>query len=124
MLGRVFMDAAPEMKLLFAGLLLAALAAAGLWAAALVRKGAAGDRVLTFLAALRGAGPLLGLAGGAYVLANGMMALAQFQPASPLIAMSPGIAEALVSVLLGLLAGAAAVIAHAHLARRAAVAAV
>ena len=122
-MGRVFMDAAPEMKLLFAGLLLAAVAAAGLWLTALVRRPAAGDGALTFLAALRGAGPLLGLAGGAYVLANGMRALARFQPASPLIAMSPGLAEALLSVLLGLVAGALAVIAHAHLVRRTRVAA-
>ena len=119
-MGRVFMDASPEMKLLLGGLLLAALAAVGLWGAALLRRRAAGQGTLVFLSALGRAGPLLGLAGGAYVLVNGMMALAKFQPPSPLIVMAPGLAEALLSVLLGLLAGAAAVLAHAHLAVRAA----
>ena len=118
-LALVFGDAAPEMKLVVALLLLGALAAAVLWVLALVR-GEGGRRTLAFLSTLRVAGPLLGVVGGAYVMVNGLIALAWYKPEAPLLVMAPGLAEAVLSVMAGALAGLVAVLAHGHLGARAA----
>ena len=118
-LAMVFGDASPEMKLIIALLLLGALVAAALWLLAVARsRGEGGRRALAFLSTLRVAGPLLGVVGGAYVMVNGLIALAWYKPEAPLLVMAPGLAEAVLSVMAGALAGLVAVLAHAHLSTR------
>ncbi len=110
----VFMDASPEMKLLIAGLFVAAAAALGVWILGVIR-GRAG-RGLSFLAALRVGGPLLGLVGAGYVL---MVSFSYLRPGDTFAVMAPGFAEALMAAIAGLLAGALASIGYAHLTTRA-----
>ncbi|MNH48487.1 biopolymer transport protein ExbB [compost metagenome] len=64
-----------------------------------------------FLSALRLGGPLIGLLGAAYIALTGFMAVAQVGQTS-LAVWSPAIAEASLLIVLGLLSGVVAVVAH------------
>lgn len=105
----VFMDAAPSMKLVMAALILASVAAIAI----AVRKLMAGPNLSggsTFLSALRLGGPLIGLLGGAY---NGLaMFMGLSRGPQPFHVVAPGLAEAMLIILLGLVCGVVAVIGH------------
>jgi hypothetical protein len=79
-----------------------------------IRKLASGPRLSggsAFISGLRAGGPLLGLLGGGYGLLNISIGVAVMQPQDLYVVM-PGIAETIFVILIGLLAGVVAVIAH------------
>lgn len=105
----VFMDAAPPMKMVMVVLILATIAAMGIAA----RKLMSGPNLSggsAFLSALRLGGPLVGLLGGAY---NGLaMFMGLSRGPQPFHVVAPGLAEAMLIILLGLVSGVVAVICH------------
>lgn len=106
----VFLDADPIVRTVMIGLLVAAAAAV----AVAVRKLRAGETLTggsAFLRALRLAGPLLGLAGAAYVGLMFFIALSNF-PTPTMRVLAPGVAEIVMVVLLGLLTGVVATVAN------------
>jgi hypothetical protein len=119
---RVFMDADPIMKILLAGLLVAALVALVVWIVQAVRLGRGGGRGLVgglaYLSGLAAAGPLIGFFGSAYTLLGSALALANLRPAPTIGVVAPGLAEALLSAALGLLAAAVATIGYRSLKAR------
>ncbi|HTI65950.1 MAG TPA: MotA/TolQ/ExbB proton channel family protein [Caulobacteraceae bacterium] len=107
---KAFGDAAPMVKLVMGGLLLASVAAVAIWAQQLVRL-RRGEAVQTaFLQGLAAAGPLLGLYGAVYGLLNGFLGISNIRPAPTLTVVAPGIAEALLCLGIGLFAAWIAVI--------------
>lgn len=121
-LVRVFFDADPVMKLVMGGLLLSALLALGLWLvqAARLRSGRTDTfaGAVAYLSALAAAGPLIGFFGSAYTLLSACIGLSNVRPAPSISIIAPGLAEALLSAMLGLLAASIAVIGHRHLKAR------
>jgi hypothetical protein len=105
----MFQHATPLNKILMLGLVLATLAAVVICAMKLSTGRAGGS---PFLAALRAGGPLAGLLGGAYAALNTMIGISNVPITPPLKIIAPGIAEAILLIGLGLLAGAVAVIAN------------
>lgn len=106
----VFADAGLLPKAIMAALLLLIIAALVVCA----RKISSGAKLSGgshFLSSLRAGGPLLGLLGAGYGLINNAQAIAVLGP-QPLQVMMPGIVESLVLVMLGLIAGVVAVVAH------------
>jgi len=114
----VFTHAKPIVMLVFTGLILATAYAAFLYASGLATRRGERPRSLTFLSALAAGGPLLGLFGAAYGLMDMCIGIANVRPAPSVTVLAPGYAEAGLSVTLGLLAGAIAVIGHRHLRAR------
>jgi biopolymer transport protein ExbB/TolQ len=114
----IFIDADPVVKLVMAGLLVAAVAALVLWILQLGRR-TPSPRAMAFLSAWSGGAVLVGLFGAAYTLMNSMLGLSNLRPAPTISVVAPGIAEALASVMLGLLGAAIATLAHRHLQGRA-----
>lgn len=114
----IFMDADPVVKLVMAGLLVAAVAALVLWILQLGRR-TASPRVMAFLSAWSAGAVLVGLFGAAYTLMNSMLGLSNLRPAPTISVVAPGLAEALMSIMLGLLGAAIATLAHRHLNGRA-----
>jgi hypothetical protein len=107
---RVFVDAAPSMKLLMLALIVAMVAAIVIT----VRKVMSGPHLAggsTFLSGLRLGGPLIGLLGAAYNGLNMALGVANVNPPS-LRVLAPGIAEGMTSLMLGLIVGVVAVICH------------
>lgn len=115
----VVADAAVEVQLVMAGLVAATLAAVVVWALELgrIRRGRLENTAArqAFLKAVAGAGPLFGLAAGAYTLLMSSLALANVEPTPPLAVIAPGFAEVLLSVFLGLFASAVATTLRRHL---------
>ena len=117
--GRVFADAAPEVQLVFALLLISVLAAVAVWAISLPKvgkgdaKGLAG--ALGRLRILRSVASPLGLLGASYTLFSGFLGMANVRPAPSISVMAPGWAEAALAVMLGLLAMTVAVACERHL---------
>lgn len=110
--------AKPVVMLVLAGLAVSTVIASLVWIGELSgRPASRGGR--TFLHALAGAGPTLGLFGAAYGVMDSFIGVANVRPVPSLSILAPGYAEALLSVALGLLAGAIATIAHRHLNGRA-----
>lgn len=108
--GVIFADAAIFPQIIMAALFAAMVAAAVIC----VRKLLPGKKLAggsAFISGLRAGGPLLGLLGATYGLLNTAIGLAIVQPENMLVVM-PGIAEMLMLVLVGLLAGVVAVITH------------
>jgi hypothetical protein len=108
--GVIFTDAAIFPQIIVAALLAATVAAVVIC----VRKLMPGKKLAggsAFISGLRAGGPLLGLLGATYGLLNSAIGIANVQPKNLLVVM-PGIAEMLMIVLVGLLAGVVAVIAH------------
>ncbi|HEY8571035.1 MotA/TolQ/ExbB proton channel family protein [Phenylobacterium sp.] len=114
---RVFMDGDPVVKLVLAGLLVAAIAALVLWILQASRRTAA-PRSMTFLAVWSRSAVLVGLFGASYTLMNSAIGLSNLRPAPSIGVVAPGLAEALLSVMLGLLGAAIATMGHRHLQAR------
>src|SRR5208283_3408218 len=107
--GDIFADAAPLPKALMIGLVAAI--AAGVVVA--VRKLASGPRLAggsAFVGGLRLGGPLVGILGGAYAALRMSIGIANVPYEPTLKVLAPGFAEVAALVVLGFLAGAAAVI--------------
>lgn len=115
----VFANADPVMKLLMTGLLIAAVVAIVVWVGQALRLRAGGlaraGGAIAYLSAVGAAGPLIGFFGSAYTLLNSALALSNLRPAPTISVVAPGLAEALLSAALGLLAAAIATIGHRHL---------
>ena len=115
----VFADAAPEVQLAFAILLIATMAALVSWASSLGKVGQADAKGLAgALGRLRivrsGASPL-GFLAASYTLFSGFIGMANVRPTPTLAVLAPGWAEAALAVMLGLLATTVAVICERHL---------
>jgi hypothetical protein len=107
----IFVDAAPLPKLIIIGLLAATAAAVVIC----VRKLRAGRKLSggsAFLSGLRVGGPLAGLLGAANGCLNMSIGVANMPVSPPMNLLAHGIAEAVLLVGLGLLAGSVAVIAN------------
>ena len=111
---KVFGHATVPVQVILGLLLLATLASLAIWAMQLTARTPAPGR-LAFLAGVTAASPLLGLAAAAYSLLNSCIGIANVRPTPDLATLAPGLAEALTSVLLALLASAIALIAKRHL---------
>jgi hypothetical protein len=107
--------ATPPVQVLILGL-----AAAILGALALGAMGLAGRRLGGgFLRGLRFAGPVAGLLGAGWSGLNMAVGLANLGHPVPINVLAPGLAEAMMLVVLGLLAGLAAVLAQGAMSARA-----
>ena len=115
-LGGVFGDATLVVQLVMAGLMAATLLGLALYVMALSGRGAA--RAVGFLRALRTAGPLLGLTAASQTQLSSFIGVSNARPAPSLTVMAPGIAEALLAVMLGLMAASVAVVCGRHLEER------
>lgn len=109
--GGVFQNAALPVKAIVLGLVVSTIAAlvvcgVKLGAGARLSGGSA------FLSGLRLGGPLAGLVGGAYGGLLMSIALANAPAPAPTNVLAQGVAEIMLLVLLGFVAGAVAVIAH------------
>ncbi|MFK4057872.1 hypothetical protein [Brevundimonas sp. NPDC046655] len=109
-MGQVFVDANVFMKLIMV-LLIAATIAAVVVAAVKLASGSRLTGGSAFLSALRLGGPLISLLGAAYIALTGFMAVAEIGQTN-LVIWAPAIAEASLLLVLGLLSGVVAVIAH------------
>jgi biopolymer transport protein ExbB/TolQ len=98
------------MKLVMAGLLAATVAAVVVCILKLASGRLSGGSA--FLAGLRVGGPLAGLLGAAYVALRMLIGLSNLESAPPLRIVAPGLAEAVLLIGLGLLAGAVATVCH------------
>jgi biopolymer transport protein ExbB/TolQ len=118
-LGRVYANASIPMKLVLWGLTAAVVAAIVIWAVQTLRlsqrrsDGVAGG--VAYLSAQAAAAPLFGLFGMTYALLSGFIGIANVRPTPNLTVLAPGLAEASLSLGLGLLAAAIAVVGHRHL---------
>ena len=118
-IGGVVTHAKPLIMLIFVGLIVAIAYAAFVYVRGLVTQRGRPVGGLTFLSALAVGGPLIGLFGAAYGVLDMCIGIANKRPPATLIMLAPGYAEAMLSITLGLLAGAIAVIGHRHLTGRA-----
>jgi len=120
--GGVFADAAPEMKLMLALLLIATVAALAVWAMSLGKVGKADAKgvagALGRLRIVRSAGVPLGCLAASYVMFSSFMGIANVRPTPTLTVVAPGLAEAALAIMLGLLATTVAVICERHLEAR------
>lgn len=106
----VFADAAPFPKILMIALLAAIVVAV----VVTVRRLTAGPALhggSAFVSNLRLGGPLFGLLGASYGALYGAIGVANFNPPDMRV-IAPGVAECLLLLGLGMLAGAVAVVAH------------
>ncbi|WP_293352580.1 hypothetical protein [Phenylobacterium sp.] len=117
--GDVFANAAPEMKLVMALLIIGTVAAVAVWALSLGKVGKADAKGLATalgrLRIVRSAGVPLGSLGAAYVLFSSFLAISNVRPAPSLSVVAPGVAEGALAIMLGLLATTVAVICERHL---------
>jgi len=109
--ARMFMDSAPVVQVVLIGLVLTGLAALAILLLGLARssKGMAG--AARFLETAMAATPIAALFGAAWGLITIFLGIANTNVANLAVA-APGIAEAILSVAIGLLALLLAVIAH------------
>jgi len=114
----VVTHAKPLVMLVFAGLIVATAYAAFVYIRGVISRRGERPSGLAFLAALASGGPLIGLFGATYGLLDMCIGIANVQPSPSVAVLAPGYAEAALSVTLGLLAGAVAVIGHRHLQAR------
>lgn len=117
--GKVFLDASPEVKLVLALLIIGAVAAVAVWAMSLGKVGKADAKGLAGamgrLRIVRSAGVPLGCLAGAYVMFSSFLAISNVRPAPSLTVVAPGLAEGALAIMLGLLATTVAVICERHL---------
>ena len=107
----VFLDAAPAVKLIMACLLVSMVAALIICAGKL----ASGPRLSggsAFLSGLRLGGPILGLLGAAWTGLSMSLGFANAPSPAPVSVLAHGYAEIMLLVVIGLMAGAVAVIAN------------
>jgi hypothetical protein len=117
-LGGVFAHASMPMKVVVWGLTAAVLAAVATWLLQVViRQGRSNGATgaIAYLSAQAAAAPMFGLFGMAYALMNGFIGIANVRPTPSLTVLAPGLAEASLSLGLGLLAAAIAVVGERHL---------
>jgi hypothetical protein len=117
-IGGVFTHAKPLIMLIFAGLIVAIAYAAFVYIRGLIARRGQPVGGLVFLSALSAGGPLIGVFGAAYGLLDMSIGIANVRPEATLIVLAPGFAEAMLSISLGLLAGAIATVGHRHLSGR------
>jgi len=115
----VFAHAKPVVMLILVGLVLASAYAAFVYVRGAVASRDRRPQGLVFLWALASGGPLVGLFGAAYGVADMFIGVANVRPTPSLTVLAPGFAEAGFCVTFGLLAGAIGVIGHRHLTDRA-----
>lgn len=117
--GEVFGDAAPEVQLVMVLLLAGTVWSLIVWAMSLSKVGQGDAKaVATALGRLRivrSGGVMLGLLGAAYNVFSSALGIANVRPAPDITVMAPGLAEASLCVMLGLLASTVAVICERHL---------
>jgi hypothetical protein len=120
--GRVFANAAPEVQVVFAILLISVLAVVAIWAISLPKVGksdAAGlAGALGRLRIVRSAATPLGFLAASYTLFAGFIGIANVRPTPTISVLAPGWAEAALAVMLGLLATTVAVVCERHLEAR------
>jgi biopolymer transport protein ExbB/TolQ len=114
-LADVFLDASPVNRAVMVGLIIATVVAVVLWAVRLTQKVDVTGWSLSYFRGLKGAGPFVGATGAAYTLLLSFIAVSNVRPSPSLTVMAPGIAEAILQILLGLLAAAVAVVCERHL---------
>lgn len=108
----VLANATPVVQAIMLLLVAASLTAVALWGL----QAAQGDRAgpvrkakrLAMLSAISGSAPLFGLAAASYTLLNGCIGLSNVRPTPDLATVAPGLAEAMMATMLGLLAAAIA----------------
>lgn len=119
---RILVDAKPIVQVVMALLLLALVAAIGLWVAQAAQIGRrrmdGAPSAMAYLSAVGAAAPLLGFFGAIYGLLDMFVGIANVRPTPSLSILAPGLAEAGLCASLGLLAAAVAVIGHHHLKAR------
>lgn len=115
----VFADASREMQLVMAILLVATVVSLAVWALSLGKvskadaKGVAG--ALGRLRIVRSAGVPLGCLAASYVMFSSFLGISNVRPAPSLTVVAPGLAEAALAIMLGLLATTVAVVCERHL---------
>lgn len=109
--GLMFMDAAPVVKIVLAGLLLTALAALAILVLGLARSSKGMPGAARFLETAMVAAPIAALFGAAWGLITIFLGIANTNVANLAVA-APGLAEAILSVAVGLLALLFAVVAY------------
>ncbi|MDB5424283.1 MAG: hypothetical protein JWQ29_1699 [Phenylobacterium sp.] len=117
-LAGIFAHAGLPVKVVLFGLLAASLAAAAVWVVQLVRPGQRLAAASAWLSGLAAAAPLVGLLGASYTSLNCFIGISNVRPTPSLTLLAPGLAEASLSVGLGLLAAALATLGHRHLQAR------
>lgn len=117
--GGVFADASLEMKLVMLVLLAAAAGSVAVWGMSLGKVGKADAKglagALGRLRIVRSAGVPLGCLAAAYVMFASFIGISNVRPAPSLTVVAPGLAEATLAIMLGLLATTVAVICERHL---------
>lgn len=118
-LGDVFADASTEMQAVMFLLLAAAAASVVVWALSLGKVGKADAKglagALARLRIVRSAGVPLGCLAAAYVMFSSFLGISNVRPAPSLTVVAPGLAEATLAIMLGLLATTVAVVCERHL---------
>lgn len=121
-LGRIFADAAPLVQIIMAALVLAAVASVVIWTLGLGKVGKGDAKSLATalgrLRIVRSAGTPLGLFTASLNFLTGFIGLANVRPAPTIAVLAPGLAEASLAVMLGLMASCVAVICERHLEAR------
>jgi len=117
--GGVFVDASPEMKLVMVLLLAATVASMAVWGMTLGKVGKGDAKALAGalgrLKIVRSAGVPLGCLAAAYVMFSSFLGISNVRPTPTLTVMAPGLAEASLQIMLGLLATTVAVVCERHL---------
>lgn len=117
--GDVFADASTEMQAVLFLLLAAAAASVVVWAMSLGKVGKADAKglagALARLRIVRSAGVPLGCLAAAYVMFSSFLGISNVRPAPSLTVVAPGLAEATLAIMLGLLATTVAVVCERHL---------
>jgi hypothetical protein len=113
----VYAHASPLMKVVLFGLTAAVVAAVAVWAIQALGRGRHRGGV-AYLSAQAAAAPLFGLFGMTYALLSGFIGIANVRPAPNLTVLAPGLAEAALSLGLGLLAAAIATVGRHYLQAR------
>lgn len=109
--ARMFMDAAPAVQIVLTGLLLTSLAALGILLLSLRRPSKAMGRAARFLETAMAAAPIAAMFGASWGLITVFLGIANTNVSNLAVA-APGIAEAILSLSIGLLTLLLAVIAH------------
>ena len=118
-LARVIADASPEVQAMMALLFAGAVGALVIWGLSLGKVGKGDAKAIAGalgrLKIVRSGAIPLGFLTAAYVLFSGFLGIANVRPTPTLTIMAPGFAEAMLAIMLGLLASAVAVICERHL---------
>jgi hypothetical protein len=118
----VYSESAPVMKLMLSGLAVAAAIALTIWLIQFVRlhqrKVDGAGSAIAYLSGQAAAAPLFGLLGMSYGLVSICVGITNKRPGPDLIALAPGLAEAFLSLTLGILAAGIATVACHHLKAR------